>query len=338
MDVIAQNAPRFTVPSDHVESWFVRANDPRAARAIWLKATVLVKKDGTALAQAWISVFDGDRTLAICEDVLLAEAAFDANAAGSTFRVGGLRLHLDADSGTTSGELVSSRGAVSWDLSFSRHAGPLGRPMSLFPSDRLIDAGFPKNKLLSPFPLAGFTGSLTWNDETWDLGGWFGMQGHNWGTAHSPEYAWGQCVFTDPQSGAPAALVEAASGRIQLGSRQSPLISMMVVRRADEELRFDRILDPWRQEPELEFPLWTLGMRGKQGQAKLAMQGSPDRMVCLAYQNPQRATSYCLNSKTAPVTLVVTPRIGARFELSSPHGGALEFLQPDPTPDVQPIV
>ena len=54
---------------------------------------------------------------------------------------------------------------MSWDLSFVRRAGPLGAPMSLFPSARLVDAPFPKNKLLTPFPVADFTGGLTWDGE-----------------------------------------------------------------------------------------------------------------------------------------------------------------------------
>ena len=338
MEVLAQNAPRFSVPSDHVESWFLRANDPLAPRAVWLKATVLLKRDGTSLAQAWISVFDGNRTLAICQDVPWGEAGFDADAAGHQFRVGGLQMQLDSESGATNGELESPRGSVSWALSFDRHPGPLGRPMCLFPSERLIDAGFPRNKLLTPFPLARFSGNLTWNHETWDLSGWHGMQGHNWGTAHSPEYAWGQCVFTSSDPTGPVAVVEAASGRIELGRRQSPLMSMMVVRHGDQEYRFDRIIDLWRQKPRLEFPAWHLEMRGSQGTAALGMTGSPSRMVCLAYQNPRRETSYCLNSKTSPVSLAVAPRKGPAFQLSSPHGGALEFLRPEQSPDVQPVV
>jgi hypothetical protein len=338
MEVIAQNRPRFSVPSDHVESWFLRANDPLAPRAVWLKATVLLKRDGTSLAQAWISVFDEDRTLAICQDVPLGDASFDADAGGEQFQVGGLQLQLDSDAGATNGSLESERGSVSWALTFDRHGGSLGRPMLLLPSEKLIDAGFPKNKLLTPFPLALFSGSLTWNDETWDLSSWHGMQGHNWGTAHSPEYAWGQCVFTEAGSTAPVAVVEAASGRIELGPRQSPLMSMMVVRHGDQEYRFDRILDLWRQKPRLEFPEWHLQMRGSQGTAVLSMTGSTSRMVCLNYQNPQRSPSYCLNSKTSPVSLTVSPRKGPALELSSPHGGALEFLRPEQSPDVQPVV
>ena len=57
-----------------------------------------------------------------------------------------------------------------------------------------------------------------------------------------------------------------------------------------------------------------------------------------AYQNPARATSYCLNSKTAQVRVRVQPRNGDAFELRSPHGGALEFLLDAPVGDVQPVV
>jgi hypothetical protein len=113
---------------------------------------------------------------------------------------------------------------------------------------------------------------------------------------------------------------------------------MLVVRRGDEEYRFDRILDLWRQRPGLAFPRWTLGMRGRAGTAHLEMTGNPRAMVCLGYDNPARARSYCLNSKTAAVRLEVRPRRGAAFELTSPYGGALEFLRPEQVPEVQPVV
>ena len=68
------------------------------------------------------------------------------------------------------------------------------------------------------------------------------------------------------------------------------------------------------------------------------MTGDPAAMVCLGYDNPARPRSYCLNSKTAAVRLRVEPRGAAAYELSSPNGGALEFLQPTPEPQVQPVV
>ncbi|MGZ4503751.1 MAG: hypothetical protein ACXVW3_07650 [Nocardioidaceae bacterium] len=331
------NLPRFRAGTDHVESWFVRANDPLSARAVWLKATVLTTAAGTSLSQAWFSVFDGDRTDGFCLDVPLAAARFDGGAGRLDAEVGPLTLALDADGGASAGELGSPTGRVGWDLRWDRHPGRPGSPMSLLPSPRLVDAPFPKNKLLTPLPVAAFAGTVTWNGETWDLGSWVGMQGHNWGSSHSPEYAWGQCVFAAAADGTPSAVLEAASGRIPLGRGQSPLISMLVVRRGEEEYRFDRILDLWRQRPELDFPRWSLRMRGSSGEAHLEMRSPTTSMVCLAYRNPARATSYCLNSKTASVRLRLAPRNGPGFELRSEHGGALEFLRAAPVPEV-PLV
>ena len=335
--MIPDNAPRFFGGTDHVEAWFVRANDPAAPRALWLKATILTRADGSSLAQAWCSVFDADRTAGFRHDVPLAEASFVSGAVGLESEVGPLRLGLDPAGGRATGELASGAGRVGWDLSWARVPGALGDPMCLLPSRRLVDARLPRNKLLTPVPVATFEGRLSWGEETWDLADWVGMQGHNWGDAHSPEYAWGQCVFLDG-GGAPAGVVEGASGRIELGSRLSPLLSMLVVRHGGREHRFDRVVDLWRQRPELAFPRWSLGMRGRDGEATLEMMARPEAMVCLGYRNPDRSLSHCLNSKTARVRLEVRPRDGAAFELTSAHGGALEFLQTEPEPRVQPVV
>jgi hypothetical protein len=330
----SDNAPRFRAGTDHVESWFVRANDPARPRALWLKATVLTRADGSSVAEAWCSVFDGARAAAFRETVPLAGATFGADGSST---VGPLSLGLDHDGGESRGALGSGPGAVRWDLAFTRSGGHLGEPMCLLPSRRLVDGGFPRNKLLTPFPVAAFTGGLDWGPDHWDLDGWVGMQGHNWGAAHSPEYAWGQCVFLG-DSGEPRAVVEAASGRIELGRRRSPLFSMLTVRQDGSEHRFDRIVDLWRQRPVLDFPRWSLAMRGPAGEATLEMTGDPAAMVCLGYDNPGRATSYCLNSKTARVRVDVRPRRGAAYTLTSAHGGALEFLQSVPESRVQPVV
>lgn len=332
------NAPRFHAGTDHVESWFLRANDPESPRAIWLKATVLTKADGTTLSQAWFSVFDGDHTEAACLDVPLEEARFADGEDHLDISVGPLAWQIAEDSGTSVGALEGAQHTVTWDLRFTRADGPLGTTMSLLPSARLVDAPFPKNKLLSPFPLTRFAGTVTWGEETWDLAGWHGMQGHNWGAAHSLEYAWGQCVFTDVAAGEPFAVLEAASGRIPLGPVQSPFISMLVLRHDGAEYRFDRLVDLWRQRPEVAFPRWGLQMRGTDGVVDLEMTGRPEAMVCLAYQNPARPTSYCLNSKTAAVRVRVRPRNGHAFELVSTHGGALEFLANDPVSEISPVV
>ena len=57
----APNAFRYSGIPGHVESYFWRANDPAAPRALWLKATVLAPLDGPAVAESWLIWFDGVR-------------------------------------------------------------------------------------------------------------------------------------------------------------------------------------------------------------------------------------------------------------------------------------
>jgi len=225
--IAAYNRPRFTPAKDHVESWFLRANDPDAARALWLKATLLGRRDGSGFAQAWACVFDGDQTLGLCETVELDEAEFDTTSDGDVnLRASGLRMTLGAAGGRSSGQLTGrsvSAQVVSWDLSFSPAQGPMAEPLTVLPGP-LRNAGFVRNKLFTPYPVARFAGSLTWAGATLDLTDWIGMQGHNWGSAHSPEYVWGQSLFRDPSTGDITAVVEATSGRLVLGPVTTPLL------------------------------------------------------------------------------------------------------------------
>ncbi|MDZ7577681.1 MAG: hypothetical protein U0904_05845, partial [Candidatus Nanopelagicales bacterium] len=310
---LADNAPRYKVGSKCVESWFLRANDPKSPRSVWIKSTVLCRADGSAVAETWVSVFDGDRTSAARETVPIGDATITGGETPLVTEIAGTTMRLDSDGGTAVGSIDTESGKLAWDLTLARVPGFLGEPLSLLPTRKLIDAPVPKNKLLTPFPVASYSGSVTWDGAEWLIDDWFGMQGHNWGEAHSPEYAWGQCVFTDSQS-RPFAMMEGASGRVQLGPVTTPLLSMLTVRRNGKEFRFDRLVDLWRQTPKLAFPKWQLRMRGRDGQALLTMIANPARMVCLGYDNPNGQRSYCLNSKTSEVTLNVKPANDDEFE------------------------
>lgn len=336
----SDNAPRFADQprAGHVESWFLRANHPREPRALWLKITVLRRLDGEAVAEAWCSLFDGveGRAWGARQTVALSDARFATHVPLSA-EVGDCALDLDEGGGSIRGALSNARGAASWELEFERVPRALGEPLCALPTRRLIDAKLPRNKFLTPLPALRFRGRVVWDGQPFEVEDWLGMQGHNWGSAHAPEYAWGQCVFTGGD-GVPFAMVEAASGRIELAGRTTPLLSLMVVRRGERELRFDRLLDTWNHRSRIDFPQWSLRMKGPHGTALLSMQAEPGQMVCLGYENPDRSIAYCLNSKLARVTLRVNPVNDDAFECSSAHGGALEFLTRGEEPRVQPVV
>jgi hypothetical protein len=320
------NAVRYQRDRGHVESWFLRANDPDSRRALWLKVTVLAPTDGPAVAEAWCCTFgpEGRWGQRITRPVDQAEL-------GPTLRVGDCTLNPD---GGATGQI----GDRSWDMAWRPGPSSLAAPLCLMPSERMIEWPFPKSKLLTPFPVLLFSGAMQIGDQSIDLDGWTGMQGHNWDNEHAHTYAWGQCVFLDLQ-GKASCMVEGFSGRIRLAGRTTPFFSGLAVRRAGRTYRFTRLLDLWNQKPHLDaWTRWRLHISGPAGQAELFMESRPEETVCLGYENPAGHISYCLNSKLARTYLRVNPVDEDAFMCHSKHGGALEFLRRDPDPRFDSVV
>jgi len=313
-------------PGGHVESYFWRANDPRLPRALWLKATILAPLAAPPCAEVWAVMFDAskDRVFAHKATVPFARAVFDD---AGTIRIADCTFYWGA-TGSAHGALANLDGACHWHLRWSPVPGAVGDPLLLLPLAALLDAPFPRSKLITPLPALTFEGTVTCFGETIDVSGWHGMQGHNWGREHAYEYAWGQCLF--PETGETTAVVEGFTARIKIGGLRSPRLSCLHVRRGINHWAFDTLVDVWRQSAELASRRWRLSLRGKDGKATLEMDATGRPIACLGYTNPDGHTSYCFNSKLARTVVRVEPSTGAPFELHSDHGGALEFLRAEP--------
>jgi len=316
------NDLRFTGRAPHVESWFIRANDPASPRALWLKMTILAPVNGPALAETWFIFFDRTGTpLAHKDTVPIAEASFE----GGSVRVARCRFDL-TNPGSLRGELATKHGPVSYALELKASAPPL----KLFPSDLMFSPLVPGGKTLTPFPVLELHGEVKLPGQTVKVDGWRGSQGHNWGKEHTFEYAWGQCVFP-ATANEPETMVEGYTARAKAGGRMMlPRMSALVVRRGGEELRFDRTFDFFRQEATVGPRRWTLRLTGAGGEARLRMDASERPMVCLGYKNPNDDMSYCFNSKLADVLLEVKPKNGPEFRCKAEHLGALELLRREP--------
>lgn len=340
------NAPRFRAGAGgHVESWFVRANHPTAPRALWLKATILAPDParggdgGSPTADAWAIAFDGARGRALATRLTLPwrDVRFAACGAGAEAEVGPCRFSFGR-AGAAVGALASPRaGAIAWDLAWRPIGSPIDEELLLFPHAAMLAGPFPRSKLVTPVAAAGFSGWCEAFGERWELAGWHGMQGHNWGREHAPEYAWGQCLFHDA-AGLPHCMVEGFSARIRLGGRLSPRMSALVVRRGGQTLRFDRTLDFWRQRATVDGLRWSLRLGSGDGEAHLELEAARDAMVCLGYRNPDGRLAYCYNSKLARARLRVNPVNDDAFTCTSAHGGALELLSLERDPRVERVV
>ena len=321
----------------HVESYFLKANDPHARRAIWLKTTIYASARGAsgaphAVAEAWAIAFDGERGhVAVKASIPYERAHFDPRALD--IDVGGVVLRPQE----TRGVIESGGRSVGWDLALLSD----GVPIVHFPHPWMYEGKFPATKVVSPFPDLRATGSITVNGETWEVDRWPGLLGHNWAPRHTPLYAWGHCNVwerEDAAAGAETELVfEGSSAKVKVGPVLSPLSTLLCLRWRGVRYDLNSALDLLTNKGEISPRRWRFEGKNRHLALRGEMWAPSDDFVGLFYENPDGPPTYCLNSKLAHARLEIEARGRAPFVVRS-RAAALEIGTLDPTHGVRMYV
>jgi hypothetical protein len=296
----------------HVESWFLKANDPSGERALWVRTTIFAREGSPPLAEAWAIAFDrAQGHVAAKTTVPFADARFAHGAVDAA--VDGCELSL----GRTKGSLATGTRAIAWDLEI----GPeRATPIAHLPSRALYADGVPPfTKLVTPLADARVTGTVRVHDgerapdadeadqadqKEWRLDGWPAMLGHNWGRGHAPLYAWSHCNAWDD---ADDLVFEGVSARVRLGAVLSPVATSAFVRYRGRRIEFRSLL---ANRGTISLRRWECVAEAAGARLVCELAAETDDFVGLHYANPSSGMTYCLNSKLAR----------ARLELSLPGG------------------
>ncbi|GIW71836.1 MAG: hypothetical protein KatS3mg102_1378 [Planctomycetota bacterium] len=323
----------------HVESYFLKANEPEGPRALWIKFTVLVPLQGEPLAEVWAIVFDArsGRHLARKRSFPLAAARLARGRIG--FAAGGCRL----EDGYTEGVLAepapaaASPGAqgagapapapppLRWALRWRAGAPPL----RLLPYEPLYRWGaFPRTKSLTPYPDARLWGWIEIGSRRIAVADWPGCLGHNWGREHAPRYAWAHC---NAFAASPGSWFEGASAQLQLGPLTLPYATVLYLHHAGRAYDFRGVRHWFRTAAEVELYRWRFRARSAEAELEGEVACEPRALVGLRYQQPDGRTSYCLNSKIARMRLRLRAPDGRLLAaLDSADKAALELLVREP--------
>jgi hypothetical protein len=286
------NAVRFDSlsPRGHVESYFVKANDARGRRALWLNATIYASlhRPAHAVAEAWAIVFDREHEhVAVKDTVPIAEASFCSDALN--VRVGD-RLWLAPTE--TRGDITQGEHKISWSL---RMEGDT-RPLVMLPHPSMYAAPFPKLKLVSPMPDLRFEGTLTVDGRRTKVTAWRGMQGHSWGRGHADLYAWGHCNRWDQSEDV---VVEAVSARMKVGPVLTPTMTIVRVRHEGHDLPLATPAGLLRNRGEIHARRWFFRARHAGAMVEGDFSAQTEDFAGLYYPDPNGHMTYCLNSKLA---------------------------------------
>ncbi|MBK8942151.1 MAG: hypothetical protein IPM79_32235 [Polyangiaceae bacterium] len=312
------NAARWAAgdPRGHYESWFCRANHPTRPLAFWIRYTIFSPKGrpGDAIGELWAIAFDGEkrRVVAVKEEHPIRACTFAKGELSA--RIG--EATLDQESLVGSAACGGHR--LAWQLGFTSPCRPL-----LLLAEPLYVAAFPKAKALVGSPLAAFTGSLTVDDEVWELDGWVGSQNHNWGERHTTRYAWGQVAGFDD---APEAFLEVATGQVQLGPFPTPRMTPLVLRLGDEELAFNTLARGLLARGSYDLFHWRFETKDDHAEVSGTIAAAASDFVGLTYYDPPGGSRTCLNSKIARCDLTVRRKGKPPLVLSTRHRAAFEIL------------
>lgn len=300
------------VQAPYYESRYIRANAPERGQALWLRETLLLPVEGEACADVWVMVFDpaGHRA---------AKHTFPVDAADFDYETWAARI------ATTSIDDSAARGtlpdATRWDLTITRSGQDSVR---LLP-DQAYQRRFPAAKTMVRDPLARFDGRLAMPGLELDVDGWLGSVNHNWGTRHTPAYAYGQvCGFDN----APDSTLEIVTARAALGPVLLPGTTLFVFRHAGQEFAVRTVRGSLHTHGRYAAFMCTFGARVGEQMIQGEIIAEPADVIGLTYTDTHANDKFCYNSAIATCRIQVAGKAFDRTELVS-NRAMLEILTND---------
>jgi hypothetical protein len=278
--------PAVEQKAGHYESFYVKATRPGGGQAVWIRHTVHKRPGGELDGSIWFTLFDAEAAGPRATKVTVPAGEVSAGA-GSYITVNGASL----GDGVARGEAKTPELDASWDLTFE--AGPPA--FHHLPYSFLYGAPLPRTKLLSPYPNARYSGSVTVDGQRIAVDSWPGMVGHNWGSEHAERWIWMEANEFREADG----WFDAGLGRIKIGPLTTPWIgnAMLCIDGVEHRLGgLDRIRSTEvEEEPtECEFEL-----TGKDIRVRGRVGAEARDLVAGVYADPVGPQHNTLNSEIA---------------------------------------
>ncbi|HKU40273.1 MAG TPA: hypothetical protein VJR89_19065 [Polyangiales bacterium] len=280
----------------HVESHFVKANSPDGERALWIKHTLLAPaaQPEAAVVEVWAVAFAerGARKVAAKRSFPIAEL--------EALEPFGLRVSC--------AELIGTRArgqldGLAWELELEPQAPPF-KPFAL---ERMYSGAFPRSKSLTPIPDARVSGHFAAFGERWELSGWRGAQGHNWGVSHAHAYAWAHANSWRSAAGSGeverGVWFEALTGKVRIGPLTTPWLSVAGFAWNGRLYRFDGLRALTSRRVDIDPRSYRIELRQGGARLRAEFRAETERIAGLCYSDPDGSLLACLNSKLASGTL-----------------------------------
>lgn len=305
--------PRVGQKAGHYESFYVKACEPGGGRGIWIRHTVHKRPGAEPNASVWFVFFDRAAEGPRATKVTVPAAQLSVPA-GSWIRVADAEIGPGRAEGSVDTEALSA----AWSLNFDGDS----EPCKYLPADWLYEAPVPKTKFVAPYPNARFEGRLTLGEDSFELSGWPGMIGHNWGSEHAERWVWLEGTGFEGEAGT---FFDAGAARVKLGSKTSPWIPSGMLSLEGERYRLGGLgairsarIEETPSGCEFLLPGKDIVVRGR-------VSAPTKDLVGWVYADPKGPEHHTVNCSVSDLELTVErPGLPAR-ELRLSGGAAYEL-------------
>lgn len=295
----------------HYESFYLKASHPVDPVSVWIRYTVHKRPGHGPRGSLWFTRFD-----ARADAPWAVKATTDDVGAGTDHyvHVGAARF----EPGRVEGAVDVDGRSAAWNLFYDCAE----QPFHHLPRDFMYRAKLPRTKLLSPYPDARFSGHVEAGGRSLDLDGWRGMVGHNWGAQHAERWIWTQAAGFE---GHDDAWLDAALGRIKIGSRTTPWIANGVLSLDGVRHRLGGIGAVRRTEVS-ETPTGAIfTLPGKDITAQGQVGADAKDFVGWVYADPDGSEHNTVNCSVSDMTLTVSRPAQPPLTLRCTAGAAYEL-------------
>ena len=291
------------------ESFYLRVVSPDEPVSVWIRYTVQKAAGREPKASIWFTVFDESKGRPFARKFTTMAESSGIDPA-IWIRVG--------ESTMGPGSVAGSIDGASWSLEVSDS----DLPLSHLPRRWMYRSPIPKTKPESPAPFARFSGRVECDGRNYELDGWPGMLGHNWGGEHAWTWVWlnGAAFAEDPE-----AWIDVVLGRVRVAGRLLPWVANGALRvnglrhRIGGLPRRGVVVDAEPGRATMKIP----GAGGRLAEVELS--APRDSTVAWTYASPDGHQHDVLNCSIAGISVKFTDQNGSRHGLSSDHGGTYEL-------------
>lgn len=319
------------------ESFYFRGTSADCQQAFWLKHNMLrMRGSAEVRLEAALILFDrvSHRTRAVYTSETMDKDRF---ARLSKIARNWDHVAMEVQNGSVeisrshvAGRIAGEGGHAKWRLQLR----PSGVKLRQFPAEALYRMRWPKHKVLTRDCHLGFHGSVAAGDMAFS-GDFHGMNGHNWGSAHSHTYAYANCTQFQGQ---PHAYFDGFSARVALAGDRlvTPCLSMASLLLHGQWHHFNSLLRAPRQKVDrLDDYGWQATLRNGTHSLEVEIDGGSPQAVpwaALHYDNPDGHRSVIKNTKFGSIQLRLRARTGEIEDELLSEACELETLLPGRQP------